>query len=150
MAGACRPASTELTDAQREAIVSEVNQAVGELIDAMNAHDGDRVVSYYMNSADFAYVGVTDITVGWEHFANLVGPWYGRNTDVTFDYEVLHIQVLSPTVATVIFQGSSTEAEFLMWTQVLVRGDDGQWAIALEHESWPECTEPPRSHPDVS
>ena len=145
--GACQPASTELTDAQREAIAAEVNQTVAGLIEAMSAHAGDRVLGHYMNSDAFAYVSIVDAMVGWDGFAQTVGPWYDANPDVTFEYEILHTQVLSLDVATVVFRGSSTEAEALMWTQVLVRSEDGSWMIILEHESWPQCVEPPTPHP---
>ena len=146
IAAACQPASSVLTDAQRETITAEVNQVVVDLFDAMNAHEADRVLEHYLNSDEFAYVGLVDIRTGWNGFARMAGQWYPANPDVTFEYQIAHTQVLSPTVALVVLRGSSTDAEALVWTQVMVN-HDGQWRIAHEHESWPQCIEAPKPHP---
>jgi ketosteroid isomerase-like protein len=147
--GACQqpPQPTaELTDAQRDAIVSEVNEAVDQIFDAMNSHDSAAVMSHYLHSDDFSYAGVTDYKLGFEIFSRIVSSWYPGHPDVTFEHEILKTAALSPTSAVALIRGSSTTANSLLWTQVYVK-QDGKWLIAHEHESWPMCVEPEAPHP---
>lgn len=144
---ACGPRPGELSERGRAEITSQVNQRVAELFEAMNAHDVERIGSFYLHSDDFAYVGVSDVRVGWEPFSRIVGLWHRTHPEVKFEHEVVHTHVLSPTVAVAVIRGSSTETELLVWTQVFVRNDGGEWVIAHEHESWHETSDPPRAHP---
>jgi hypothetical protein len=84
---------------------------------------------------------------GWDFFSTLVAPYYRAATDVTFQREILQIQLVGTDVAVVTLRGSSSEAPALFWTQVLVREEGGAWLIAHEHESWPGCDEPAPLHP---
>jgi uncharacterized protein (TIGR02246 family) len=138
---ACRPADTPVTDDQRTAAVTEVTQTLDDLFSAMNAHDGDGVLSFYRDDPDLAYVGLIQPIVGKAAFSRAAGPFYDREPDVTFEHTVLHIQVLSPTVAVTVTTGSSTKTESIVWTHVLVKNPDGRWMIAHEHEAWPSCVE---------
>jgi ketosteroid isomerase-like protein len=45
-------------------------------------------------------------------------------------------------------RGSSTEQEWLLFTQVYVQDDAGRWVVAHEHVSWPGA-EAPRRHPGM-
>ncbi len=143
--GACQPARG-IDDARRAAITEEVVATVDDLFAAMNAHDADRVLDHYLKSDELLYVGVGDTMQGWDMFATLTRPWYANHADVTFEHEILHVQVLSPEVATVTARGSSTESPFLMWSRTLVLRD-GRWLVALEHESWPGAEPPAAQHP---
>jgi uncharacterized protein (TIGR02246 family) len=147
MAAGCQP-TAELTDAQRDEITSQANEAVNGLFGAMNAADSDQVLSHYVDGGDLAYVGTLSIGVGREGFAAMVESYYSRHPDVTFTHSIIHTQVLSPTVAVVFSEGGSSDAEYLVWTHVLVRADDGSWLIAYEHEAWPGA-EPPSRHPGM-
>lgn len=147
-AGACRPAAPELTDRQRHAIAQEVNQAVDGLFAALNAHDADRVLSHYVDGEDVAYVGTVSLTTGREVLASMVRQYQARHPEATFSHRIVHTQVLSPTVAVVFSEGSSSQAEHLAWTHVLVRGEEGRWLIAYEHEAWPGAS-PPSRHPGM-
>jgi ketosteroid isomerase-like protein len=145
--GACQqqPAA-ELTDSQRSAIVSEVNETVDQVFTAMNDHDAAAVMSHYLQSDGFSYAGVTDVKLGYELFSRIVSPWYTSNTDVTFEHEIVQTEALSPTSAVALVRGSSTVSKSLLWTQVYVKRD-GKWLIAHEHESWPMCVDAPQPHP---
>ncbi|MFC1661453.1 YybH family protein [Gemmatimonadota bacterium] len=145
--GACQAPPSPFTQAQRDSVEAEVREAIEKLTEAMNAHDPDRVLSFYRESDEFVYVGCTDLMFGWDTFSTLVEPYYSTRTDVTFQRETLAIQALDLDAAVVTLRGSSTQAPALFWTQVLVREDDGRWAIAHEHESWPGCNDPPPLHP---
>lgn len=144
--GACQPAAPELTEAERDAIAIEVVEVVGDLFEAMNAHDPERVLYYYLDSVDFVYVGDTHSHVSRDWLAAVVRSWYPRHQDVTFTHQVMHVQVLGPTVAAVLTRGSSSEVPTIVWTHVLVRGDDGRWVIAHEHEAGSDES-PPAEHP---
>jgi len=136
---ACAPRSSELNDQTRAATVKEIRQAVDDLFDAMNAHDAERVLRRYQESDDFAYVGVNDVEVGWETFQQRTRQWYQQHPEDTFEHTLLHVHVLSPTVAVAIVRGSSSDAPQLAWTEVFVR-DGRRWKIAHEHEAWPGAT----------
>ncbi len=149
---ACDAGSAPLTQTERASIALEVEETLGRLTEAMNAHDSERVMGFFRNSDDFLYLGCTDFMFGWDTFSRLVGRYYSRSEDVTFQQEIVRTQVLSPTVAVVALRGSSTEAEAeaLFLTEVLVREEDGRWLIAHEHESWPGCSPPSDPHPSTS
>jgi len=142
---ACQPPA-RLSDAQRHRITTQVDSVVSDLYDAMNAHDADAVMRHYLPGDTFLYVGVTDVIQGHDAFAQTMGPWYQAHPDVTFEYGILHTQVLSPTTATVTTKSSTDEAPFLTTTRTLVF-QDGRWFVALEHESWPGAETPGPSHP---
>lgn len=146
--GAAPAATTaELTDAQRMEITQAVDSTVADLYDAMNAHDAERVMAHYLPTNEFLYAGVTNTIQGLETFSTLTSPWYTSHPDVTFEYKVLHIQVLSPDVATITVKGSSTDSPYLLCSRTMVYRD-GAWLVALEHESWPGAEVPkPSQHP---
>jgi ketosteroid isomerase-like protein len=137
-------------DGQRpdvSAITSEVEAAVGSFFQAMNAHDGDAVIGHYVGPENFLYAGITNVAVDWETWSGQVQAWYRANSDVEFTHELMSIQVVAPTVAVATVRGSSSEAEALLWTQVWAKdAETGRWLITTEHESWPECVDPPRPH----
>jgi uncharacterized protein (TIGR02246 family) len=144
----CQPASTELTESEREAITTKVNEVVTGLFDAMNAHDAERLLGHYVDDGDFAYVAALSVRPGLEGFSAMVRAYYPERTDLTFTHRILYTQVLSPTAAVVFTEGASSEIDHLVWTHVLVRVEDGSWRIAYEHEAWPGA-EPPSRHPGM-
>lgn len=121
------------------ALIEEVEETLAGLTEAMNAHDPERIFNFYRQDESFFFLGCTDVLFGWGTFATRVRPYYQANTDVSFQKEILSIQILSPTVAVAAMRGNSTEAEALFWTEVLQKGADGRWLITYEHESWPDC-----------
>ena len=147
---ACDAGSAPLTQTERDSLALEVEETLGQLTEAMNAHDSERVLGFFRNSDDFLYLGCTDFVLGWDTFSGRVGIYFSASEDVTFQQEIVRTQVLSPTVAVVALRGSSTEAEALFWTEVLVREEDGRWLIAHEHESWPGCSPSSEPHPFTS
>lgn len=144
---ACQGPSPTLDDEARQGVESEVREAVMSLMEAMNAHDADAVLSHYEQSDELTYVGVSDIRTGWDSFARAITPWYTRHADVTFQYEIVRVSALGPDAAFAVVSGSSTDVSSLVWTQVFARGDDGRWLIVHEHEAWPGAPEPRARHP---
>jgi len=153
LSAACDSGAPPMTQAQRDStalLVLEVEETISRLTEAMNAHDSEGVLEFYRNSEEFLFLGCTDFILGWDAYSRIVGPYYRRKEDVTFQQEVVRTQILSPTVAVVAVRGSSSAAEALFWTEVLVREEDGRWLIAYEHESWPDCSSPSAPHPFTS
>jgi len=143
---ACTSAPQSLSVDDEAAIVKEVVETLNGLTEAMNAHDPEKVFSFYRQDESFFYLGCTSTLAGWDTFATRVGSYYTFSTDVTFEQTILSVQALSPTVAVAALAGSSTEANALFWTQVLQKSEDGRWLITHEHESWPGCAEPKGPH----
>ncbi|MFH1764639.1 MAG: nuclear transport factor 2 family protein [Gemmatimonadota bacterium] len=146
LAVACNPQPEPFTQTQTDVLAAEVAETLAGLTEAMNSHDPDRVMAYFRQSEEFLYLGCTYFMLGWETFSPRAWSYTVANPHVTFQREVVRIQVLSPTVAVAALQGASTEAEALFWTEVLVK-EAGSWLIAHEHESWPGCPPPLVAHP---
>lgn len=146
LSGACQPQAESFSEAQRAVLAAEVEETLGQLTEAMNSHDPDRVLGYFRNSEEFLYLGCTDFLMGWGTFSSRVGPYYASDSTRSFQQDIVRTQVLSPTVAVVALRGSSSEADALFWTEVLVK-ENGRWVIAHEHESWPGCSPPSEAHP---
>ena len=145
---ACGPSvDAPPNQADLDALAEEVREVMEEFTAATNSHDPERLFDLYKDTEEFVYMGCTDPLFGFDSFSARVGPYYRSNTDVTFEQEILQVQVLNPGAAVVTLRGSSTEASALFWTLVLVRQDDDRWLIAHEHESWPGCPEPAPPHP---
>jgi ketosteroid isomerase-like protein len=142
----CQPPSAEPTEFDREEVVGEVREAVGGYFAAQNSNDAERVFDTYLQSEDFAYLGTTSVMAGWDRFSATVANWFRNRPDIAFEYEIALVQALSPTVAVATVRASSTQQEWLLFTQVYVRHDDGRWLVAHEHVSWPEAPAP-RRHP---
>jgi hypothetical protein len=143
---ACSPEPASFDQAERDAMRAEVAETLGGLTAAMNSHEPEQIFRYFKQSEEFLYLGCTDVLVGWEAFSERIGPYYEVNPEVTFEQEILHIQIVSPTVAVAALRGSSSEAQALFWTDVLSK-DEGSWKIVHEHESWPGCAAPTSAHP---
>jgi uncharacterized protein (TIGR02246 family) len=147
---ACQPPDSTVTDDQRTALTAEVNQTLADLFTAMNGRDGEAVLSFYRDDPDLIYIGLIQPIVAKETFSRVVGQWYRRNPGVSFEHQVMHVQILSPTVAATFTVGSSSERPSIAWTHVLVRGEDGQWKIVHEHEAWPQGEAPEMgTHPGM-
>ena len=143
---ACAPAPASVSEADRAAVTAEVTAALTELTAAMNAHDSEGVLGFYPEDPSFLYLGCTNFVTGGATFRQMIAPYYGPGSEVTFEQQIVSIQVLSPAAAVVSQRGGSSEAEALFWTQVLVK-KDGRWRITYEHESWPGCNPPKDPHP---
>jgi ketosteroid isomerase-like protein len=147
-AAACQRPTTEMTESDRDAIAGQVREAVDAYFAAQNSNDAEEVFQTYLHSEDFAYLGVNDVFVGWEGFSAMVTNWFRNRPDIKFEHQTQLIQVMSPSVAVATVRASSTEQEFLLFTQVYVKNDAGRWVVAHEHVSWPEAPAP-RRHPGM-
>jgi len=127
-------------------VVSEVTDVMNELLEAMNAHDPDRVVSFYTDAPEFLALTCTSYISGGTTFKALVGPTYGPRRGATFEHRVVRAQALSPTAAVATLSGNSSKVPALFWTRILVK-EEGRWLITYEHQSWPGCSEPRAPHP---
>lgn len=140
------PPRTSLTDAERQTVVTEVRGVMGELLEAMNAHEPGRVMSFFSDAPEFLALTCTSYLTGGQTFKAMAGPTHGPGRGTTFQHQVVSVQALSPTAAVVSLRGSSSLAPALFWTRVLVK-EEGRWIITYEHQSWPGCSAPPAPHP---
>ena len=145
LAGCSRDPET-FDQARKSALEEEVRETLEGLTSAMNRHDSDQIFRYYRSGEEFLYLGCTEVLLAWEPFSLRVANYHRSNPEVVFEQEVLRVRVLSPTVAVAATRGSSTRAEALFWTQVLIK-EGGDWTITYEHESWPGCPPTPAPHP---
>lgn len=141
MAAACQAGGTTVTDGQRAEIAAQVAQTIDSLFAAMNVGDVDAITSHYRKSDQLMSVTVAQDLKGWEAFSSVTRSFYQQHPDEKFQHRIVQTQVLAPNVAAVTMAGSATSADFLMWTDVLVR-EEGRWVITLEHESWPGAPAP--------
>jgi ketosteroid isomerase-like protein len=131
-----------MTDAERTAVVEEAEEVIASLFEAMNAAEADAVLDYY--SADpFIRVSCTQIQ-DRGLFMSATASYYRTRDSLTFQYQVTGSRALSSDAAVVSASGGLPEADGLFWTWVLER-EDGELRVVHEHESWPDCPEPPRS-----
>jgi ketosteroid isomerase-like protein len=147
-AAACQRPTAEPAEFDRAAVEEEVRQAADAYFAAQNSNDADTVFETYLHSEDFAYLGVTGVMIGWDRFSATVANWFRNRPDIAFEHETVLVQPLNPTVAVATVRASSTEQEFLLFTQVYVKNDAGRWVVAHEHVSWPEAPAP-RRHPGM-
>jgi len=149
LATGCTPASTALSDAERKAATDEVRAANGALLDALNAHDADRVLALYETGPQFQYVGCTSVIPTSDVFASITRGYLRQHPDVTYRMTVTALQVLDRDVAVSTLQGESGSLQ-LFTTRVWRRSEDGAWKVAYEHESWPGCNPPAMPHPGTA
>ena len=146
LTGACSTHPDPPTDAEALALRGEVASALSAHTEAMSSGDPERVFSFYKQDDRFFYLGCTDVLFGWGTFSSRVEFFYRDRPELTFEREILSIQILEPTVAVVAMAGRSSEADGLFWTEVLQKQEDGRWLITYEHESWPGCSRPGPGH----
>jgi ketosteroid isomerase-like protein len=144
----CQQPVSDSTEFDRAAVQQEVREAVNAYFAAQNSNDAEQVFETYLQSEDFAYLGVTNIMAGWDQFSATVANWFRNRPDIAFQHEIALVQALSPAVAVASVRASSTDQEWLLFTQVYVRQGDGRWLVAHEHVSWPEAPAP-RQHPGM-
>ena len=145
LAASCAPARPSLDEAEREAIASEVRVASAALVDALNAHDADSILTFYSPDADFTQVACTSFVFGGESFANLTRSLHANYRDAVYDMTIRDVLVLGPDAAVVALEGTMLGPLFV--TRALRRVDTGRWLVAWEHESWPACPSPAPPHP---
>jgi hypothetical protein len=84
LATGCQPKAPELTEAEREAIVQEVSQTVEEIMDAMNDHNADRIMSYYLKSDDYTFAGTNKVYAECDTVASMVTTAHRNHPDWSF------------------------------------------------------------------
>jgi hypothetical protein len=149
LSGGCRSGADPVTEAEKVQLTQEVRETLEGLTEAMNAGDPEELFRYYRQDEEFLFLGCTDFLLGWGTFSSRIGPFYSAQPNITFQQEVVRIQVLSRSVAVAALRGGSSETHDLFWTEVLVK-EGGRWLIAHEHESWPGCPPPSEPHPFTS
>ena len=135
-------ADAAMSDAERAAVVEEAEAAVASMFEAMSAADADGVLEHY-SAGPFIRISCTQIQ-DRALFMTATESYYRTRDSLDFRYQITAGRALSPDAAMVSASGGLPEADGLFWSWVLER-EDGALRIVHEHESWPDCPEPPRS-----
>ncbi len=142
---ACAPAPAPFTDADADRLAEEVRAASVALVDALNTHQADSILSFYSLDQDFTYVACTTYYVGGEGYDAFARSFHATYPETRYTLEVGSIRVLGPAHAVVALEGSL--AGPLWVTRVLRKDARGRWLVTWEHESWPGCPDPGTPHP---
>jgi uncharacterized protein (TIGR02246 family) len=147
---ACQPATTELTEEQKAAIVDEITRLCDESLNSIRQLDQAGWLAYFRDSEDVTYAEGGEVFRGRsalaEHLRTVWAPFAGFEGD----WGELNIQVLAPTVAVVTsrfdFTGVDTagnETQFYgTWTGVWVE-QDGEWKMVNAAETFPAAEASP-------
>ena len=139
---ACQPATTELTEEQRNEIAAEVELLHGQFWDAWRVIDG-RGMIYYYNSPDFAFGVDGQLVHGWAALNDIVQSSNVVTQEFTFNESLT--TVLATDVVCVMEQGTYTETfdtgetgpeTAFAFTAIWVRQGD-EWKVHLGHASMP-------------
>jgi ketosteroid isomerase-like protein len=148
LATACAPAQAPFTDADADAVAEEVRAASLALVDALNTHKTDTILSFYSLDEDFTYVACTAYYVGGEGYRAFALSFHSLYPETRYALEVGSVRVLGPSHAVVALEGSLTGP---LWvTRVLRKEASGRWLVTWEHESWPGCAGPAAPHPGTN
>lgn len=119
-------------------ISAEITEIHAKIVQAFNAHDVDKIVSFIDASKDLHYVEHTQITVGWETLKKGFEEWHAARQDLTFTCDYSHVNVLSDHIAVLVSSGeiyqSGRKIQKMTWTAVF-QIKEGQWKIVNAHEA---------------
>jgi hypothetical protein len=146
---ACQPATTELTEEQKAAIVDEIAGLYAEAAEAIRAQDVDGWLAYFENSEELTFTScVQDGPVAayrsWSARADTTYAHYAAIASMDrFEWGDLHTRLLASNVAvvTTTYEAVATDtagvsfAGNATWVAVWVR-TDGQWKMANVAETW--------------
>jgi uncharacterized protein (TIGR02246 family) len=143
LAAACAvPDSLPNPDRETQ-LQDEVRTTVEAFVDALNAHDPEAIMEFYAPDVDLVRLGCTNVSVGRETIGARVYAYHERRTDVTFSMQVVYVKGLTPMSAIATVRGGTSNTAGLHWSLGMVKQPEGNWLIAYEHQSWPDC--PPGS-----
>jgi len=140
-----QPATTELTEEQKAAIVDEVSAISAENLSAWRDADISIGMSYYHDSPDFTFALEGQLTHGFAAFGDLVDSVFANVASQTITLSEVQFTVLAPDVVYERAQGTfsptdttgvtgpeSQYALTALWSR-----RNGEWKILFGHESFP-------------
>jgi len=148
LAAGCSPATTSLPQGER-ATVEAAARAMGEaLLEALNAHEVDRILAFYDRGDDFTYVACTRVMRGGAGLDPVLRALHHATRDDAYEMDIARVRVVDRTAAVLLFEGTFTGPLFV--SRLVEKGADGAWRITYEHESWPGCEGPDTPHPGTA
>jgi ketosteroid isomerase-like protein len=152
---ACQPATTELTEERRAAIVEELTQAFDAYADVVRQLDHDALMVRFTSETDdvaWAHQGV--VTRSWTDIAEVVRQNWAMFASVeSFAWRDLHLQALAADIAvvTTMFDFVATDTAgapialngtfSTVWLQT-----DGEWKIVNSAETYPPAEAAPQGN----
>lgn len=139
----CDRAADNMSEAERAAIATDVEQAWADMMAGANALDADRIRAGYAANPIVAINGVIIEDFDRDQFA-ATGGWLNSLRQLEAHYDNVHLDVLSPAsaVATMNHHLRWTDTAGLKgewnsaWTAVF-RRINGRWQVVYSHESVP-------------
>lgn len=135
-----------VTDAERDAVASAVEQAWSEMMAGARALDPERIRAGYVNDPVVTINGVIIEDFDRDQF-NETRRWLRSLQHIEATYDNVHVEVLSPVAAVATMNhhlkwrdASGTTGEWnSAWTAVF-RRIEGRWRVVYSHESTPQPT----------
>ena len=140
---ACQPATTELTEERKAAIVAEVELRLDQLWDALRYPDSEQILAFFLDSTDFLSVHDGRFVSGYATADSLFRPAINEMEEQVVTVSDTRSLVLSEDVvytlrvgtdSTTYKSGEATATRPWAVTYVWVR-NDGEWEILLGHGS---------------
>ena len=139
LAASCVPPDPAPTADQDVVLMDEIGATVTAFVEALNAHDTDAIMEFYAPDVDLVRLGCTNVVIGRETIEGRIAIYHQQRKDVTFSMEVAYVKPLTPVSAIATVRGGTSTTAGLFWSLGMVKQADGQWRIAYEHQSWPDC-----------
>lgn len=148
VATSCSPAPTSLTQGERAAVEAEARATGEALLEALNAHEVDRILAFYDRGDDFTYVACTRVMKGGAGLDPVLRALHHATRDDVYEMDITRVRVVDRNAAVLLFEGTFSGPLFV--SRLVEKGADGAWRITYEHESWPGCEGPDTPHPGTA
>ena len=144
LSGACQPAETPLTDAEKGEITAAVRAVFDTMVQGMNEHDVDMILGCYWKSDQLRFAGDGELISGWDalyesastgHADPAIQEWSHSIDEVLIDVLSRDIALVTArgVVNLVDEEGNKSQLGYTV-TDVFQRQESG-WIIINEHES---------------
>jgi hypothetical protein len=119
-------------------IATEIKQRHGQIIQAFNQHDAEKIAAFIDQQDDLHYVEHTQITIGWQTLKQGFEQWHLGHSELTIEIKYAHVNVLTEDIAVLVSAGDIYRAghriQAMTWTAVFQR-KECEWKIVNAHET---------------
>jgi len=143
-------AEQPLTATEKTEIEAAVMAVLDIMVEGMNEHDVDKILSVYQKSDHLLYSGEGNLVVGWDDLYAMANDSHSdpANASARHSIDNVTVDVLNRDLALLTASGYLTRTDEegtetsrgYSLTDVLTR-EDGKWLVINEHESL-ECPTP--------
>ncbi len=145
LVAACQQTNPSLTDKDKNEIETEVRAVFDRMVEGMNEHDAEKIVSCYLKSDQFHITGDGNMNTdleNWENWIERLTKWHADHQDWSVTLDKVIIDVLNREIAIVTARGMTSQPNETgkvvrrgyTVTDIFQHQKDG-WIITNEHES---------------